>query len=205
MPEMTGYGKLSARAYTKSGDKEVYDGTITGLDPDYQYTIKLPDNNGNYYIDTSEVFSPGGNDVQPVNLPFSLTTEYHGVKCVFKWNKPANQKINININIGVIGYKDPMQNIVFNCTISSNKDEVTSNILRGNSIILSYSVVNTDGPVGKYTTRVTSNLTLLNPGIRYVMGKIYYVEGGASANPSSGTIIDSYIEYDWDIRVSVAT
>ena len=202
MPEMYGLGKLSARAYTKSGDKEVYDGNLTGLPDDlfeHSLFIEYPDKNGNYSIDTANWIS------NPLDLPYSCTTEYHGIKCEFKWNKPANQKINILIHIGVIGYKDPMQNIVFNCTISSNKDEVTSNILRGNSIILSYSVVNTDGPVGKYTTRVTSNLTLLNPGIRYVMDKKYYVEGSASANPSSGTIIDSYIEYDWDIRVSVAT
>lgn len=88
---MTGYGKLSARAYTKSGDKEVYDGTISGLDQnsDYgsQYNIIIYDD-GNYSIDTDKVFAPGGNDVQPVELPFSLTTEYHGIKCEFKWNKP---------------------------------------------------------------------------------------------------------------------
>ena len=205
MPEMTGYGKLSARAYTKSGDKEVYDGTISGLEPNDHYTIYIPDDNGNYYIDTSEVFRPGGNDVQPVDLPFSLTTEYHGVKCVFKWNKPANQKINIDISIGVIGYKDPMQNIVFNCTISSNKDEITNIILTDNSIILSYSVVNTDGPVGSYSTRVTTDTNLLNPGIRYVIDKMYYVEGGASTNPSGGTITYDYKDYDWNIRVVTLT
>lgn len=80
-----------------------------------------------------------------------------------------------------------------------------NDILKNNSIILSYSVVNTNGPVGKYTTRVTSGMTSLNPGIRYVFSKMYYVEGGASTNPSSGTLIHSSKKYNWNISVFVGT
>ena len=85
MPEMTGHGKLSARAYTKSGDKEIYDGDLIGLPggglAEFNLTVGYPDKNGNYYIDTSEALA----DV--IELPYSCTTKYHGVKCEFKWNK----------------------------------------------------------------------------------------------------------------------
>lgn len=86
MPEMTGYGKLSARAYTKSGDKEVYERSLDGIPggglAEFNLDINYPDENGNYSIDTGAPLSN-----QYVNLPFSFTTEYHGVKCEFKWNK----------------------------------------------------------------------------------------------------------------------
>lgn len=82
---MYGLGKLSARAYTKSGDKEVYDGNLTGL-PDnlfeYSLFIEYPDKNGNYSIDTANWIS------NQLDLPYSCITEYHGIKCEFKWNKP---------------------------------------------------------------------------------------------------------------------
>ena len=82
---MYGLGKLSARAYTKSGDKEVYDGNLTGLPNDlfkHSLFIEYPDKNGNYSIDTANWIS------NPLDLPYSCTTEYHGIKCEFKWNKP---------------------------------------------------------------------------------------------------------------------
>lgn len=96
MPEMTGYGKLSARAYTKSGDKEVYDGNLTGLPNDlfeHSLFIEYPDKNGNYSIDTANWIS------NPLDLPYSCTTEYHCIKCEFKWNKPKVTIIKYVISI----------------------------------------------------------------------------------------------------------
>lgn len=59
------------------------------------------------------------------------------------------------------------------------------------------------GPVGKFTTRVTSDMTLLYPGINYAFYKTYHVEEGASTNPSSGTIIHSSKKYNWNTSVFV--
>lgn len=93
---MYGLGKLSARAYTKSGDKEVYDGNLTGLPNDlfkHSLFIEYPDKNGNYSIDTVNWIS------KPLDLPYSCTTEYHGIKCEFKWNKPKVTIIKYVISI----------------------------------------------------------------------------------------------------------
>lgn len=93
---MYGLGKLSARAYTKSGDKEVYDGNLTGLPNnlfEHSLFIEYPDKNGNYSIDTANWIS------KPLDLPYSCTTEYHGIKCEFKWNKPKVTIIKYVISI----------------------------------------------------------------------------------------------------------
>ena len=195
----------TARCYTKSGSVEKYESNLwvsptlgnwssTGV----AGTITTPDSRGNYTVTPEQHFEDSSD-----TTTYSCFTEYGGVKKTFYF-KEKDTTITIKINIGVIG-ENSDGNIVFKCTISSNNNNIMNDILRNNSIILSYTVVNTDGIVGTYRTRVTSNMSLLNPGIRYVFGKMYYVEGGAYTNPSSGTLIYSSKKYNWNTSVFVGT
>lgn len=189
----------TARCYTKSGSVEKYESNLWSMDSvGVAVVITGPDSSGNYTVTPPSEYEDS-------NTPTGLYcyTIYGGVKKTFYFKEKITT-INIKIRIGVIG-ENSGGNIVFKCTISSDDDNIMNDILRNNSIILSYSVVNTNGPVGKYTTRVTSGMTLLNPGISYVFGKMYYVEGGASTNPSSGTLIHSSKKYNWDISVFIVT
>ena len=195
----------SARCYSKSGSVEKYESYLWISPSDRNWsssdivgTITTPDSNGNYTVTPAPEFEDSNTQTE-----FYCNTMYGGVRKIFYFKEKITT-ITIKIHIGVIG-ENSGGNIVFKCTISSNDDNIMNDILKNNSIILSYSVVNTNGPVGKYTTRVTSGMTSLNPGIRYVFGKMYYVEGGASTNPSSGTLIHSSKKYNWNISVFVGT
>lgn len=195
----------TARCYTKSGSVEKYESNLwkepimgNWSSLDILGTITTPDSNGNYTVTPEQSYEDSSD-----TTAYSCFTEYGGIKKTFYFKEKIID-ITIHIHIGVIG-ENYGGNIVFKCTISSNDDNITNDILRNNSIILSYSVVNTDGPVGKYTTRVTNNTNLLNPGIRYVYGKRYFVEGGASTNPSGGTLIHSSKKYNWNTSVFVGT
>ena len=195
----------SARCYTKSGSVEKYESNAwssptTGNWSSFGIlgTITTPDSHGNYTVTPANNFEDSNTKTE-----FYCYTMYGGVRKTFYF-KEKDTPITIKIHIGVTG-ENSGGNIVFKCTISSNNDNIMNDVLRNNSIILSYSVVNTNGPVGIYRTRVTSGMTLLNPGIRYVFGKMYYVEGGAYTNPSSGTLIHSSKKYNWNISVFVGT
>lgn len=190
----------TARCYTKSGNIEKYESNlwkspITGnwSSTGIVGTITTPDSNGNYTVTAGNNFIDSDTETS-----YHCFTEYGGVKKTFYFKKGI-VTINIKVSIGLIGYKDYGGNVVFNCTVSGD----TKNILRNNSITLSYGVVTGSGPVGRYSTRVTSSMTLLSPGIRYVDGKTYYIDMGSSptVNLSSGT----FGEYHWNISVFTET
>ena len=195
----------SARCYTKSGSVEKYESNAWSSPTAGNWSssgiidnITTPDSSGNYTVTPANNFEDSNTKTE-----FYCYTMYGGVIKTFYF-KEKDTPITIKIHIGVIG-ENSGGNIVFKCIISSDNNNIMNDVLTNNSIILSYSVVNTNGPVGKYSTRVTSGMTLLNPGIRYVFDKMYYVEGGASTNPSSGIIIHSSKKYNWNISVLVET
>lgn len=211
------------KCYTKSGSKILYedDGLVaeqtfvifpnktilsTG---ECEYTIgltgKLDDQNPwkswSYTVPSTAV---PGNDFSYTITGKEIALSFYKGKYVLgvpskTWSWSINH-ISIRIHIGVMGYKDYGGNIVFNCYIEDENDKI-DNILKNNSITLKYSVIYTNGPAGNYSTRVTSGMTLLSPGIKYVMGKMYYVEGGSSVNPSSGT----YDGYNWSASTVTET
>lgn len=200
----------SARCYTKSGSVEKYEsecfsGNTNHYPNSFSSNMTGPDSNGNYSITYD-----GYDDGDSSNYDCYCETIYGdwrnggGVKKTFYFKKNSN--IHINVFIDVIGYPDYAGNLVFNCTVSSNNSGIATSILNNNTIILSYSVVNTDGPVGSYSVRVKYGDNLLSPGIRYDEGKRYYINVDtqslqATVNPSSGT----YGKYNWDTSVNVAT
>lgn len=187
----------TVRCYTKSGSKEKYESNLWKSPTSGNWSsmgiigsISTPDSNGNYTV------TPGNNfKDSDSTTSYYCFTEYNGIKKTFYFEKSIVM-VSIHVNIQVIGYRDYAGNVVFNCTISSDNDAITTNILKNNSITLSYSVVTAAGPVGSYSARVTSDMTLLAPGIRYVEGKTYYINSDHSCSPSSGT----YGEYNtWNI------
>ena len=191
----------TAKCYTKSGGIEKYESNLWSSPIAGNWssmgimgTITTPDSNGNYTVTADNNFIDSDTET-----PYYCFTEYGGIKKTFYFKKGINT-ISISVSIGVFGYKDYRGNVVFNCTVSGD----TKNILRNNSITLSYSVVTGSGPVGSYSTRVTSSMTLLSPGIGYVDGKRYYIDVSSNiptVNPSSG--ISG--EYHWDISVSTGS
>lgn len=191
----------TARCYTKSGSVEKYESNLwkSPISGNWSSmsiigTITTPDSNGNYTVTASNNFVDSD-----TTTSYYCFTEYAGVKKTFYFKKGI-VSISIRIHISVIGYPDYAGKVVFNCYIEDENDRIKS-ILRDNSIILTYRVVNTDGPVGGYSTRVTSGMTLLSPGITHVMGKMYYVEGNSSVNPSSGKTSD----YEWSVSTVTET
>lgn len=192
----------SARCYTKSGSVEKYESNAWSSPSSGNWfssgvvgKITTPDSRGNYTVTPANGFEDSN-----TQTGFYCYTMYGGVRKTFYFKE--KNIITIKINIRPKG-ENSRGNIVFKCTISSNNDNITDDILRNNSIILSYSVVDTYGIVGIYRTRVTYGMTLLNPGITYVFGRMYYVKGGASTNPSSGTLIYASIKYNWNVSVFV--
>nr|DAM31327.1 MAG TPA: hypothetical protein [Ackermannviridae sp.] len=184
----------TARCYTKSGSIEKYESNLwtSPISGNWSSlgilgTITTPDSNGNYTVTAGNNFIDSDTET-----PYYCFTEYAGVKKTFYFKKDI-VSIIINVMISVIGYRDYAGNVVFNCTVSGD----TKNILRDNSITLSYGVVTASGLVGRYTTRVTSSMTLLSPGIKYDDGKTYYIDLGSipTVNPSSG----KSSEYEWSI------
>lgn len=198
----------TARCYTKSGSVEKYESNLwksptTGNWSSFGVlgTITTPDSNGNYTVTPANNFEDSNAQTE-----FYCYTMYGSVRKTFYF-KEKDITITIKISIRSIG-KNSGGNIVFDCNVLTNDSDrygIVNHILANNSIILSYTVVNTDGIVGIYRTRVTSDMTLLNPGIRYVFGKSYYVRGGAYTNPSSGTLIYSSKKYNWNTSVFVGT
>lgn len=191
----------TTRCYTKSGSVEKYESKkwVSPISGNWSSlgivgTITTPDSNGNYTVTAGNNFIDSD-----TTTPYYCFTEYAGVKKTFYFKKGI-EYYSIKVSIGVIGYQGYGGNVVFNCSVSGD----TKNILRDNSIILSYGVVTNAGIVGSYSARVTSSMTLLSPGIRYYMGKIYYIDtttSPPSVNTSSGTTA----KYEWNISLSTVT
>ena len=196
----------SARCYTKSGSVEKYEsecfsGDINHYPNNFSSNMTGPDSNGNYSITYD-----GYDDGDSSNYDCYCETIYGdwrnggGVKKTFYFKKNG---INITIRIYVIGYKDYMGNVVFNCDVSCDNSEIATSVLSNNTITLFYGVVTKDGNVGSYSVRVKYGDNLLSPGIKYVDGKTYYIDMGHQpyCSPSSGT----YNGDNWEIDVHTIT
>ena len=207
----------TARCYTKSGSVEKYESNLweSPIGGNWSTsgvvgTITTPDSNGNYTVTL-------GGDFEDSDTPTSYYcfTKYHNAINYFYFKKstpkpPTVKTITIRVNISVNGYNNG-GNVAFSCSVSgeingfhtNTADEIANNILRSNSISLSWGAVTPAGPLGSYTTSITSTGSLtLNTGVNYVNGTQYYINENPSCSPSSGTYND---EYNWDIRVSTAT
>lgn len=133
----------TARCYTKSGSVEKYESNLWSMDSfGVVVVITGPDSNGNYTVTPPKEYEDSNTPTK-----FYCTTIYSGVKKTFYFKEKITT-ITIYINIKGIG-KVSRGNIVFNCNISSDDDNIMNDILRNNVIILSYSVVNEKRPCGK--------------------------------------------------------
>ncbi len=191
----------------------VNNGSFNGDNGDYSKWEALPTYtlpNGAVVGNTYEHIVTGSNNV--------MLSDYHGVKVygapqvIYNWDIKTVKTITIRVNISVNGYNNG-GHVSFSCSVSgevngfhtNTADEIANNILRSNSISLSWGAVTAAGPLGSYTTSITSTGSLtLNTGANYVNGTQYYIDMGnpPSCSPSSGTYND---EYNWDIRISTPT
>lgn len=139
-------------------------------------------------------------------------TDYHGqtvngqIYCEWHWDIKTVKTITIKVSISVNGYNNG-GHVAFSCSVSGYiggtvNNTLANDILRSNSISLSWGAVTAAGPLGNYTTSITSTGSLtLDTGANYVDGTTYYIDTGnePSCSPSSGTYND---EYNWDTWVS---
>ena len=203
----------TARCYTKSGNVEKYEsgcfnGVVDHYPIDFSHNIIGPDSNGNYTITYT-----GYNDGNINYYDCYCKTIYGdfrnggGVSKTFYFVKNV---IKICLYIQVIGRKHNGL-VVFDCVVSGGTEydtspnrEIINNILKNNSIYLSWEVVTPAGPFGSYTTSITSTGSLtLNTGANYVTDTQYYIYVAHQpyCSPSSGI----YNGNNWETIVSVST
>ena len=142
-------------------------------------------------------------------------TDYHGqtvngqIYCEWHWDIKTVKTITIRVSISVNGYNSN-GHVAFSCSVSGDINGTANNtlvndVLRSNSISLLWGVVTPAGPLGSYTTSITTTGSLtLNTGANYVNGTQYYIDGGNEpyCSPSSGKYND---EYNWDTYVTTST
>lgn len=124
------------------------------------------------------------------------------------WDIKNIEIINIQVSISANGYNNG-GHVAFSCSVSGDKNGITNNtlandILRSNSISLSWKAVTPAGPLGSYTTSIRSTGSLtLNTGVNYVTGTQYYIDTGNPpyCSPSSGT----YNGHNWNTNVTTRT
>lgn len=213
------------KCYTKSGSKIVYEddgltktqsfiifpNKTTLSTGECEYTIGLTGKLEDQHPWVDWTYTVPSNAIKGTTYSYTITggpinlSNYKGAivtgvpSKTWSWSI-GNPSITIHVNITVMGYADYGGNVVFNCSIWSDNDSIASGILSSNSITLSYSVVTAAGSVGSYSTRVTSSLNLLSPGIIFKTGTVYYIDRH-SVNPSSGT----YNGHDWTITPITGT
>ena len=217
----------SGICYTQSGGEKKYDGIVVpavakgdeSYNPGYNNikhdTSSVPGEDHYSFDDPSSYTLVEKGSSARDDCPLIIVTYYPVAPanpCYFNYKK-NNSNIVIRVHVSVIGYKDYIGNVVFNCNVSgevngfhtNTADEIANNILKDNSIILYWNVVTNNGPFGSYTTSITSTGPLtLNTGANYVTSTQYYIDMGnePSCSPSSGKYND---EYNWDTWVSTAT
>lgn len=187
----------SARCYTKSGSVEKYEshsfsGAINHYPNGFNGKIIGPDSNGNYSI-TYEGYGDGTSD----NYDCYCETIYGdwrnggGVKKTFYF-KEIDNTITIRVHHKVYGYSYSGC-VAFDCSVSGERwgrpvdDGIVNNILKNSSIYIYWEPVTPAGPVGNYTTRITSvGSLILNTWTSYDSSKTYYLSS-ISVKPSSGT------------------
>ena len=209
--------------YTKSGNMKKYDGIVIpsvakgdksynpGYDNIKHDTSSVPGEDHYSFDDPSSYTLVEKGSSARDDCPLIIVTYYPVAPanpCYFNYKK-NNSDIVIRVYVKVIGYSYNGF-IAFDCSVSgevngfhtNTADEIANNILKDNSINLSWHVATDDGPFGNYTTSITSTGSLtLNTGANFVTGTRYYIDGTPSCSPSSGT----YNEGNWEIRVTTGT
>lgn len=201
----------SARCYTKSGNVEKYESNLW-ISPTMGNwssmgivgTITSPDSNGNYTVTPEQSFEDSSD-----TTTYSCFTEYGGVKKTFYFKK-KNNNIVIRVRVSVIGYSYGGF-VAFDCSVSgevdgfntNTADKIANNILKDNSIILSWNVATNNGALGTtHTTKISAiGPLILDTGEYYDNNTQYYISGQPYCNISSGT----YNEGNWEIRVTTIT
>ena len=204
----------TARCYTKSGSVEKYEpncfsGGINHYPNSFTHKITGPDYNGNYSI-TYNGYHDGNSNYYDCYCEtiYGDWRNGNGIKKIFYFVKNV---IKIYLYIRVIG-RSYNGLVAFDCIVSGGKEydtspnkEIINNILKNNSIYLSWEVVTPNGPFGNYKTRITSvGSLILNTWSYYDNNTQYYMSMGSSSTyckPSSGM----YNGNNWETSVSVAT
>ena len=212
--------------YTQSGGEKKYDGIVVpgvakgdksynpGYDNIKHDTSSVPGEDHYSFDDPSSYTLVEKGSSARDDCPLIIVTYYPVAPanpCYFNYNKNNSniKTITIKVSISVNGYNNG-GHVAFSCSVSGSVGGTTNNtlandILRSNSISLSWKVVTPAGPFGSYTTSITSTGSLiLNTGANYVTGTQYYIDMGdePSCSPSSGKYND---EYNWEINVHSTT
>lgn len=200
----------TARCYTKSGSVEKYESdlfsrVVNHYPHSFAANIIGPDSNGNYTI-TYNGYDDGTSD----NYDCYCKTIYGdfrnggGVSKIFYFKKKI---ITIYVDVKVYGY-NYNGCVAFDCLVSgdrydtSTNKEIINNILKNNSIYLSWNVVTNKGPFGNYKTRLTSVGSLILNTWSYCDNSTqYYIDSSSYCNPSSGT----YNGVNWKTMLSIAS
>ena len=204
----------TARCYTKSGGVEKYEsvcfsGTVHHYPNNFNSNIIGPDSNGNYTI-TYEGYGDGNSNYYDCYCK-TIYGDFRNGGGVSKTFYFVKNVIKIYLYIQVIG-RNYNGLVAFDCVISggtkydtSPNREIINNILKNNSIYLSWGVNTNNGPFGNYKKRISSvGSLILNTWSYYDDSKQYYMSMGSSTtycSPSSGT----YNGNNWETIVSVAT
>ena len=197
----------SARCYTKSGSVEKYESNLWSSPTAGNWsslgilgTITTPDSNGNYTVTPANGFEDSN-----IQTEFHCYTIYGGVRKTFYF-KEKDTTITIEVHVKVYGY-NYNGCVAFDCKVgdyygTSPNDGIINNILKNNSIYLSWNVVTNKGPFGNYKTRITSvGSLILNTWSYYDDSKQYYIDSSSYCNPSSGM----YNGNNWKTMLSIAS
>lgn len=190
----------TARCYTKSGSVEKYEpncfsGAVNHYPIIFTTEITGPDSNGNYSI-TYNGYNDGNSNYYDCYCK-TIYGDFRNGGGISKTFYFVKNVIKIHLYIEVIG-RNYNGLVAFDCVVSGDTEydtslnrEIINNILKNNSIYLSWGVVTNKGPFGNYTTRITSvGSLILNTGSYYDNSKQYYIDMGSSTaycSPSSGT------------------
>lgn len=215
----------SGICYTQSGGVKKYDGIVVpavakgdesynpGYDNIKHDTSSVPGEDHYSFDDPSSYTLVEKGSSARDDCPLIIVTYYPVAPanpCYFNYKKKIVSTITIYVDVKVYGYNYNGR-LTFDCLVSgdrydtSTNKEIINNILKNNSIYLSWKVVTPSGPFGSYTTRIISTGSLtLNTGANYVNSTIqYYIDGGNPpyCSPSSGT----YNGVNWKINVHTIT
>ena len=203
----------TARCYTKSGSVEKYESNCfsgaTGHYPIiFNSKITGPDSNGNYSI-TYNGYNDGNSNYYDCYCK-TIYGDFRNGGGISKTFYFVKNVIKIYLYIQVIG-RSYNGLVAFDCIVSGGTEydtspnkEIINNILKNNSIYLSWEVVTPKGPFGNYTTRITSvGSLILNTWSYYDNSTQYYVTHGSSTycKPSSGM----YNGNNWETSIFVST
>lgn len=212
----------SGICYTKSGGVKKYDGNVIpavakgdkSYNPGYENikhdTSSVPGEDHYSFDDPSSYTLVEKGSSARDDCPLIIVTYYPVAPanpCYFNYNKEKIGIITIRVEYEVYGYNNG-GHVAFNCSVSGNihgtpvSDATVNNILKNNSIYLSWEVVTPKGPFGNYKTRITSiGSLILNTWSYYDDSTQYYINGNPYCDPSSGM----YNGNNWETHVTGGT